>query len=299
MIADNKLVYNVENINYGVIPDNKCAHPFDGRKLMDLRELIIKKEKKQLTHLSLFSGVGGLDLAAEWAGFTTVGQCEFADYPYEVLCKHWTDVPKWRDIRDLTGGSFYEWTGLRTVDIISGGFPCQPFSIVGKRKGKEDDRYLWPEMLRVIKELHPNWVVGENVVGFVNMGFDDALSDLEGEGYETRTFVIPACAVGASFKGERVFILASSNGKRWDCMDKKQKGLPNVKYSEILAKWRNEQDNLLLDFPRTISKTGSGKERNDDGISEGVDRLKCLGNAVVPQQVYQIFKGIYDIENMR
>lgn len=201
----------------------------------------------QPTHLSLFSGIGGLDIAAEWAGFKTVGQCEWADYPTQVLEKHFPDVPRWRDIRTLTKESFYERTGLSTVDILSGGFPCQPFSIAGKRKGTDDDRYLWPEMLRVIKELRPTWVIGENVAGLVSMAepigkphmevrapsffknedyyeadfsqreqmlLDSIIGDFERLGYKIQTFIIPACAVDAPHRRDRIAIVgyAEHNG---------------------------------------------------------------------------------------
>lgn len=361
-------------------------------------------EAAKLTHLSLFSGIGGLDLAAEMAGFRTVGQCEWADYPTKVLEKHWPDVPRWRDIRTLTGESFYEKTGKRTVDVISGGFPCQPFSVAGKRRGEEDDRYLWPEMLRVISELRPTWVVGENVAGIVNMALDQVYADLENEGYTVQAFIIPACAVDAPHRRDRCAIIGyraleeKNNGRGRgpysleisDCVGFGEPGVlsqqqgrakferdgKDVAHAESIGLQREwsggdqiggtrpekvqpeRRCDVLSDTDngcRTLRRDGElpaveesggawanhgggtpehgGGERRAaqpglggvaDGISawmdrgmsapgywmpepDGVpritqkrehrsDRLKCLGNAVVPQQFYPVFQAIADIE---
>lgn len=215
-----------------------------------------------LTHLSLFSGIGGLDLAAEWVGIQTVGQCEWAEYPTRVLEKHWPDIPRWKDIRTLTGESFYERTGRRTVDIISGGFPCQPFSVAGKRRGKEDDRYLWPEMVRVIKELRPTWIVGENVAGIVRMALPDILSELEACGYRTRTFLIPACAVGARHRRYRVAIVGYSEHNGSSCSE-------IAGGAQKAGGWQQEGKK------KTCESSGTGEPRN----SQDVGRTKSMENS--------------------
>lgn len=248
-----------------------------------------------LTNLSLFSGIGGLDLAAEWAGFSTVGQCEWADYPYAILEKHWPDVPKWRDIRSLTKESFYAKTGLHTVTIVSGGFPCQPFSIAGKRRGDQDDRYLWPEMFRVITELRPRWVLGENVTGIINMALDQALFDLESIGYSTGAVVIPACAANAPHRRDRIAILAANPHSFGHTRHER---LPEDR--RTAEKWGKgafgPTSQLFDDADWTERVRQSAFLRNDYGIPHRLDRIRCLGNAAVPAQFYPIFRGISQLE---
>lgn len=249
----------------------------------------------KLTHLSLFSGIGGLDLAAEWAGFKTIGQCEWGDYQTKVLEKHWPDVTRWKDIKTLTGESFYDRTGLQTVDLISGGFPCQPFSVSGKHCGKEDDRYLWPEMLKIIKELRPTWIVGENVAGIVNMALDEVLSDLEDEEYSCTSFIIPACSINAPHKRNRVAIVAyNDSGRRGK--KREFESMDGVREQQKNHQLQIEEFCSYIYESRANWDFEPGLDRVVHGIPNQVDRLKCLGNAVVPQQFYPIFKAIADIE---
>jgi len=161
--------------------------------------------------LSLFSGIGGIDLAAHWAGMETVAFCEREAFPQKVLKKHWPAVPIYDDVCTLTAERLRE-DGIigengRTIDLISAGYPCQPFSVAGQRKGQEDDRHLWPEVKRLLEEIRPRWFVGENVAGHITLGLDDVLVDLESIGYTTQAFVIPAVAVGAPHRRDRVLVV--------------------------------------------------------------------------------------------
>ena len=251
----------------------------------------------ELTHLSLFSGIGGLDLAAEWAGFKTVGQCEWADYPTKVLEQHWPDVPRWRDIRTLTKESFYERTGLKTTDVISGGFPCQPHSKAGKRKASNDERDLWPEMRRVIGEIGPKWVVAENVRGLLSSEdgrfFRGILRDFSDMGYDVGWGCIRAVDVGAIHRRERMGIIAHSRSRRF------VGGWPKIDRVEWYKQTFYDIDSSLETWGGECNTFEPKLLRSYDGIPYWMDRIKCLGNAVCPPQFYPFFQIIADIERSK
>ena len=164
-----------------------------------------------MNHGSLFSGIGGFDLAAEWMGWHNEFHCEWMPFPRKVLHHYW---PNSKSYEDITKTDFTIHRG--SIDILTGGFPCQPYSSAGKRLGKEDERHLWPHMLRVISEVKPTYVVGENVRGLTNwnggMVFEEVCVDLEAQGYEVQPILLPACAVGAPHRRDRVWFVAYSNG---------------------------------------------------------------------------------------
>ena len=165
----------------------------------------------KLRHLDLFSGIGGFSLGLEsTGGFETVAFCDIEKYCLQVLEKRFPGVPRYTDIKELNYDKIKS-DGLFPIDIITGGYPCQPFSVAGRKKGEEDPRHVWPEYFRLIKELKPTWVIGENVSGHIKLGLDTVLENLESEGYSTRTFSISASSVGANHQRERVWIIAHSN----------------------------------------------------------------------------------------
>ncbi|MFP7327904.1 DNA cytosine methyltransferase [Bacillus subtilis] len=296
--------------------------------------------------IELFAGIGGIALAAEWAGIETVAFCEREPFCQKVLNKNFPGVPIFDDVRTLNR-QLLEDKGViepgGTIDIISGGFPCQPYSIAGKRRGTEDDRDLWPEMFRIIKELRPTWVVGENVANFANMELDRTLFDLESAGYKGQSFIIPACAVDAKHRRDRTFVVAYSDSSRElqqkrskqkfrnrisdsskTFSDTYSKGLertnrPELESSDVtrcspLADSTNKgnvrRHRIISDndgstgkgsYYRTGTETDDSRQRwpaEPDvgrvahGVPNRVDRIKGLGNAVVPQQIYPIFKAI-------
>ncbi|MGF7059254.1 DNA cytosine methyltransferase [Brassicibacter mesophilus] len=281
----------------------------------------------RLTHFSLFTGIGGIDLAAEWAGFETVGQVEWEDYQTKVLEKHWPNVNRWRDVRNVTIESIRE-RGIENITLLSGGFPCQPHSLAGKRRASDDERDLWGEVARLISEIKPRWFLGENVPGLLSSEdgrfFGRVLNDLAEVGYNVGWCSFPASAVGAIHQRERVFIIVYSGSLRYmgkqfkEFSEERRKSAQQELRSSITGATNTNSEYVEGSCKDTIQgfetlqgklSTRSVEEwrerstiyqpklcRNYNGIPNQVDRLKCLGNAVVPQQVYPILQTIADIE---
>lgn len=289
-----------------------------------------------MTHASLFSGIGGFDLAAEWAGWTNVFNCEIDPFCRRVLAYHFPNALQYEDIkttdfRPLRGG----------VDVLTGGFPCQPFSLAGKRKGTDDNRYLWPEMLRAIRELAPRWVVGENVFGIVNWSdglvFEQVCADLGDEGYEVQPYLIPACAVDAPHRRDRVWLVAHRRAAAYgghtgaevlqregaiciyeagDAADTKRHRRREGDEKNQSKKPKRESidsDGCQQDVAWRIPNweqfpTQSPVCGRDDGLSARLDgitfpcwrreSIKAYGNAVVPQVVLRIFEAINEYERI-
>ena len=321
----------------------------------------MKTKLNKLKHLALFNGIGGFQLAAHWMGWQNVAHVEIDEWCNRVVKKHFPESICHTDIKQFDGTQY-----TNRIDILTGGFPCQPFSVAGQRKGKEDTRHLWPEMFRVIKEIRPPWIVGENVTGIIGLALEQVLFDLESAGYNTETFIIPACAVGALHKRDRLWIVAYTNGKRWE--DEQEKNGKSIRYGKRNDKTKEQsrkfeqcgtsQPSAILSDPESIGREQSRHSRNwragfengdsNDGralsdtncsgreklnttaISEGqgfntrnafdgrsywqtepavgrvangvpnrVDRIRGLGNAIVPQVAFEIFKAIQYVNTTR
>lgn len=287
-----------------------------------------------MTHGSLFSGIGGFDLAAEWVGWQNLFNCEIDPFCQTVLKHHFPDAEQFTDIRTADFARYKD-----RLDVLTGGFPCQPFSTAGKRKGTEDDRYLWPEMLGVIRTVRPRWIVGENVYGIVSWSdglvFKQVCVDLEAEGYEVQPYVLPACGVGAPHQRYRTWFVAHrADAGIEDVRERKDEILSGGVAADTdghrFRLWKGKQiaiggsespthlsDEIpgWQDFP-----TQSPVRRGDDGLSDWLDfdavfegiptprrikkacnrwreqAIKAYGNAVVPQVVLQIFETINEYE---
>lgn len=272
----------------------------------------------KLRVLDLFSGIGGFSLGLErTGGFETAAFCEYEKFPRSILKNHWPEVPCFPDVRELKGSDIDG-----PIDVICGGYPCQPFSTAGQRRGKEDDRHLWPEFSRLVDELRPTWVIGENVAGHISMGLDDVLSDLEGQGYAARAFVIPACAVNAPHRRDRVWLVANANspGRRKGHEEmagrkpeqRNSGDLQSTQANTNACRYRS-QGGTEKSFPRVCDVQSklvrSGEvlafKRNPcepeilgvcDGFPGRLDRVKALGNAVVPQIPEMIGYAILEAE---
>lgn len=307
-------------------------------------------ETRLMTHASLFSGIGGAEIAAAWAGWKNVFHCDINMFGCEVL-RFW--FPDSEEYHDITKTDFTKWRGR--VDVLTAGFPCQPFSVAGKRRGGEDKRYLWPEAFRALREIRPTWFVGENVSGIISMVLpgkrtemaeggnlfgeshidrevqryvlDRICDDIESAGYEVQPLIIPACAVGAPHRRDRVWILArrkdgglpkdtNSDGCKPNFPEgESDTGFKRMSIARVERRLRQavaENSGSKRDIQKFGGWEGFPSERpflgGDDGIPERLaglsipveswnrKALESLGNAWVPEVAYEIFRLINIIE---
>jgi DNA (cytosine-5)-methyltransferase 1 len=280
-----------------------------------------------MRHVDLCSGIGGFSLGFEWAGLSKpVLFCDVEPWCRRVLSKHWPDVPVASDVKELANDPD---RNVPDCDILTAGYPCQPFSLAGERRGTEDDRHIWPYILSIVKAKRPAWCVFENVYGHVSMGLDEVLSDLEGEGYAARPFIVPACAADAPHRRDRVWIIARNvgdtsrlhsdgsgehsqqserqepksrnGGSSDDVADSNSAGLQGRQNARDTSQSRAQRDKQSArrsqrpDGQNWKPEPAVGRVAN--GIPRRVDRLKGLGNAIVPQiamRIGQTIKAVAD-----
>ncbi len=293
-----------------------------------------------MDHVDLCSGIGGFALGFEWAGLSRpVLFCDIEPWSRKVLRKHWPDVPIAEDVKELANdpdGLIPDTDPRRT--ILTAGYPCQPFSLAGERRGTEDDRHIWPYIFSIIQAKRPSWCVFENVYGHVTLGLDQVLSDLEGQGYATRPFIVPACATDAPHRRDRVWIIGRNvadarrkhgSERNTTTMDKNKakrssrsvhvepssarQSKANVADTsgQRLQGSKRLRENEKEVGERRESANGSASQRSNDargqanlwlpepricrvahGVRNRVDRLKGLGNAIVPQIAQRIGETI-------
>ena len=279
-------------------------------------------------HVDLCSGIGGFALGFEWAGLSKpVLFCDIEEWPRKILAKHWPDVPIAEDVKELANDPD---RNVPDCDILTAGYPCQPFSFAGERRGAEDDRHIWPDIFSIVQRKRPAWCVFENVYGHISMDLDEVLSDLELESYSVRPFIVPACATDAPHRRDRVWIIARNVGDT-RCKFRKERGdseegQASIRGEPASVNKRSGKDVADSDSAglqgrenaRDISQSGAqrneqpprrGERRNGqnwkpepavgrvaNGIPRRVDRIKGLGNAIVPQVAQRIGETIKQIE---
>lgn len=294
-----------------------------------------EEKAMRLTHFSLCSGIGGIDLAAEWAGFETIGQCEVDEYASKILAKNFKGVKNYGDIRTITAERLRADGITGGITVLSAGFPCQPYSLAGKGLGDGDSRDLWGEVARILKEVRPKWFVGENTSGLFarrnQRFFKRVIDDITENGYSVSWALWGACDVGAPHRRDRVFIV----GRNADCDNETEKQEfsrgknsepcgDSGNFSHAAGKRRSENEVQLGNPEKSGNKKNRGRVQESGvqskricssfsgaiewwqteprvgrvvaRIPNRVDRLRCLGNAVVPYQALPIFEAIAKIE---